>query len=110
MAADCKSAGFPSLVSLLTDPNATVRWTVACRQLDSGNTSLFAKRKCKSIHLAHQTKPGGLLMEAAQHIYHTIWKCSCKSAYLPNFFPFFYGTSHLEKSPSRRYDEDTKKE
>jgi hypothetical protein len=30
--------------------NATVRWTVACRQLDGGNTSIFALRqKCKRI-------------------------------------------------------------
>ena len=49
-------------------------------------------------------------VRATQHIYHTIWKRSCKSALSPNFSPFFYGTSHLEKSHSRRYDEDTKKE
>lgn len=49
-------------------------------------------------------------MEAAQHNYLITSENICKSAYLPNFSPFFYGTSHLEKSHSRLYDEDTKKE
>ena len=31
--------------------NATVRWTVACRRLDGGNTSIFFPpgRKCKRV-------------------------------------------------------------
>ena len=47
--------------------------------------------------------------EATQHEYHTTSVIICKSAYLPNFSSFFYGTSHLEKSHFRRYYEDTKR-
>ena len=39
------------LMARLERSNATVRWTVACRRLDGGNTSIFFPpgRKCKRV-------------------------------------------------------------
>ena len=61
-------------------------------------------------HLAHQTKPGGLLMEAAQHKYHTTPVFSCPFSVSPTFCGDSYGTSHLEKRQDLGYYEATKKE
>ena len=45
------SLGFYLLLVRLERSNATVRWTVACRRLDGGNTSIFflSGRKCKRV-------------------------------------------------------------
>ena len=54
-------------------------------------------------------KRAASFVETAQHKHHSTFQIICKSAFSPNFSPFFYGTSHLENRRIPVYYKDTKK-
>ena len=51
-----RSLGFYLLTERLKRSNATVRWTVACRRLDGGNTSIFFPSEKMQTSLATRAR------------------------------------------------------
>ena len=101
MAADCKSAGF-AIVGQRAD-RSKCDSPVDCRLPPARwrQHIYFREAKMQIDPPGPPCKRAASFPEAAQHIYHTIFKRSCKSALWPRFWSFLYGTSHLENFPLR---------